>query len=98
MKKLTGFIAGGIIALTIACAGGSGNQTQDMSRFASEFDPVCKMNMASLEISDSAEVQGKKYAFCSPLCKEKFVENPEQYMSADAGGGHGDHEGHDHEH
>jgi YHS domain-containing protein len=44
-------------------------------------DPVCKME---IDGSLTAEIDGKKYGFCSQHCAEKFTENPEKYLVAAA--------------
>lgn len=42
-------------------------------------DPVCGMNVS--EHSEHAfEFEGKKYLFCCPGCKQKFIHSPEQYL------------------
>ena len=41
----------------------------------SNLDPVCKMNV-QINLTDTILYKGKVYGFCSPVCKEKFIENP----------------------
>ena len=44
-----------------------------------EEDPICKMKTAD-HLSDTVTDKGKTYGFCSPLCKEEFVKNPETHI------------------
>lgn len=43
------------------------------------IDPVCGMEAASVFFA--SEYKGKTYYFCSQHCKEKFDENPTDYIS-----------------
>lgn len=43
-----------------------------------ELDPICGMSTAD-HLSDTAQYNGKTYGFCNPMCKEKFLESPEEY-------------------
>ncbi len=46
-------------------------------------DPVCGMDVERVNAaSGSAEHQGRTYWFCSPVCHEKFVTEPERYVEA----------------
>jgi YHS domain-containing protein len=47
----------------------------------SKKDLVCGMPV-SAGISDTAHYKGKAYGFCSKECKDDFVKNPGQYLSA----------------
>lgn len=44
-----------------------------------EFDPICAMKTAD-HLSDTANYEGKTYGFCSTMCKEEFLKNPEKYI------------------
>jgi Cu+-exporting ATPase len=46
------------------------------------IDPVCKMEIN--ENAVVAEIDGKKYGFCSQHCVDKFKANPEKYLTAAA--------------
>lgn len=59
-------------------------------------DPVCKMNMTGLAISDTVTYNGKTYPFCKAGCKSEFDADPQAYVIAEAPQGH-DHDGHDHD-
>jgi len=43
-------------------------------------DPVCGMAVSKEDEAGTSEYQGKTYAFCSPVCKEQFDRNPQQYV------------------
>jgi len=45
-----------------------------------EIDPICGMETAT-HLKDTADYKGKTYGFCSTMCKEKFLENPTQYVN-----------------
>lgn len=45
-----------------------------------EFDPICGMDNA-IHLKDTANYQGKTYGFCNTMCKEKFSENPTEYIN-----------------
>ena len=45
-----------------------------------KVDPICGMETAS-HLKDTAEYKGKTYGFCNTMCKEKFLENPTQYVN-----------------
>ncbi|MGL5236393.1 MAG: YHS domain-containing protein [Empedobacter falsenii] len=44
-----------------------------------EVDPICGMKTAD-HLSDTANYQGKMYGFCSTMCKEEFLKNPEKHI------------------
>ncbi len=44
------------------------------------IDPVCKMDVDETKTELVSEYKDKKYYFCSPICKENFEKNPEQYV------------------
>lgn len=44
-------------------------------------DPVCGMQVDG-KTSPTSMLEGKKYAFCSLSCKDKFDANPRQYASS----------------
>ncbi|HID95359.1 MAG TPA: YHS domain-containing protein [Candidatus Latescibacteria bacterium] len=48
--------------------------------FGKEEDPVCGMAVKKKEAAATSEHMGKTYYFCSQTCKEKFDENPMNYM------------------
>ncbi len=43
-------------------------------------DPVCKMVIDETQVTLSSDVQGRRFYFCSPGCKEAFDEDPEQFL------------------
>lgn len=45
------------------------------------LDPVCKMEVdeTDLEQDQKLEYNEKTYFFCSPICKQRFQENPTKY-------------------
>lgn len=44
-----------------------------------ETDPVCGMEVDPDDAAGSTEYDGEMYFFCSPACKKKFSQNPEQF-------------------
>ena len=42
-------------------------------------DPVCKMQVDENKAAVKSEYNGKTYYFCSPGCKTKFDQTPQQY-------------------
>ncbi len=45
-----------------------------------QIDPVCKMEVSPETSAGKSEYKGESYYFCSPYCKKKFDENPENYV------------------
>ncbi len=43
-------------------------------------DPVCGMTVEPDEAAGTSEYEGRTYHFCSPRCKERFEDNPEQFL------------------
>lgn len=63
------------------------NEEQAMSaakaldvKVVNDEDPICGMSTAD-HLSDTANYKGKTYGFCNPMCKEKFLEHPEEYVN-----------------
>lgn len=48
-----------------------------------ERDPVCGMEMRPGQEEASFTYQDHTYHFCSHECKERFQQNPKQYMQAE---------------
>ena len=46
-------------------------------------DPVCGMQVDERTAKDKTQHDGKTYAFCSPGCKTKFEQRPENYTRKD---------------
>src|ERR1700676_738186 len=44
-------------------------------------DPICSMKVHPDSAAGKSEYKGKSYYFCSPGCKRKFDQNPEQYLN-----------------
>jgi YHS domain-containing protein len=42
-------------------------------------DPICNMTIDENSAAGKSEYNGKTYYFCSPGCKTKFDQNPQQY-------------------
>jgi len=49
-------------------------------------DPVCNMQVDEKNAAGRSEYQGQTYYFCSENCKERFDENPQQYVKHGAQG------------
>ncbi len=68
------------------------------------IDPVCLMEVDEATAKWTSEYGGKMYYFCAPGCKVSFDEDPEKYLSGEAGAhdhpsnqdDHAGHSGHDH--
>jgi Cu+-exporting ATPase len=53
-------------------------------------DVICGMDVDENEAAGVSEYKGKKYYFCSTMCKTKFDENPKRYIEwEESGEGHG---------
>jgi xanthine dehydrogenase accessory factor len=46
------------------------------------IDPICHMTVAAVETSIHADVDGERYYFCCPGCKETFLADPSAYRGA----------------
>jgi xanthine dehydrogenase accessory factor len=49
---------------------------------ATAIDPICKMTVAAVESSLHADVDGTRWYFCSPGCRETFLADPAAHMGA----------------
>lgn len=49
-------------------------------KVVNELDPICGMDNAT-HLKDTANYKGNTYGFCNTMCKEKFLEHPEQYVN-----------------
>ncbi|MFP4081494.1 MAG: heavy metal translocating P-type ATPase [Candidatus Aminicenantes bacterium] len=56
-------------------------------------DSVCGMEVKEDQAAGTSTYKGKKYYFCSPVCKKKFDENPELYIKSEEGDEEEDDEG-----
>ena len=45
------------------------------------IDPVCKMQVEESKAAATTTYAGKTYYFCAVSCKNKFEQNPQQYVS-----------------
>ena len=43
-------------------------------------DPVCGMDVDKRDAAGTSQHRGQTYYFCSESCKNKFDQNPEQYV------------------
>ncbi|MBI3652709.1 MAG: YHS domain-containing protein [Acidobacteria bacterium] len=46
---------------------------------SSHQDPICGMQVDEQNAAGKSEYQGQIYYFCSPACKNKFDQDPEQF-------------------
>lgn len=51
----------------------------DTAPAATAIDPICKMTVAAVESSIHADVDGTRYYFCCPGCKDTFLADPAAY-------------------
>jgi Cu+-exporting ATPase len=42
-------------------------------------DPVCGMQIDEKQAAGKSDYKGQTYHFCSPSCKQKFEQKPDQY-------------------
>ncbi|MBL0182148.1 MAG: YHS domain-containing protein [Chitinophagaceae bacterium] len=49
--------------------------------FDSKTDLVCGMPVKA-GVEDTAHYKGKVYGFCAKECKEEFLKDPQQYLTA----------------
>jgi P-type Cu+ transporter len=47
-------------------------------------DPVCGMKIDDKNPEFQTQFDGRKYVFCSAECKEKFVQEPEEFVETAA--------------
>ena len=47
------------------------------------IDVICGMEVKATEAAGVSEYKKKKYYFCSPVCKQKFDQNPEFYLKSE---------------
>jgi Cu+-exporting ATPase len=52
-----------------------------MKVIATVKDPVCGMDIEAANAAGHSEHKGTTYHFCGSKCKEKFDQNPEQYVT-----------------
>jgi YHS domain-containing protein len=45
------------------------------------IDPVCGMEVNEVRAEYESTHRGRKYYFCSAVCKEEFDRDPEAYMT-----------------
>lgn len=43
-------------------------------------DMVCGMDLDEQKAQYKAELYGKTYYFCSEMCRDKFLEDPQKYV------------------
>ncbi|MBL0145249.1 MAG: YHS domain-containing protein [Chitinophagaceae bacterium] len=49
--------------------------------FDAKKDLVCQMPVTA-GVSDTAHYKGKVYGFCAKECKDEFLKDPQQYLTA----------------
>lgn len=59
-----------------SCCGGGTSAVES----ATAIDPVCKMTVAAVDASIHADVDGVRYYFCCPGCKDAFVAEPAAFL------------------
>lgn len=52
-----------------------------LSELATDKDLYCDMTVVEGAIADTANIDGKIYGFCSTMCKEEVVADPQKYLS-----------------
>jgi len=59
---------------------GEEEMNMEQEENATVLDPVCGMTVTKEGAEHTFEYNGKTYYFCSAGCKEKFMNNPEEYL------------------
>jgi P-type Cu+ transporter len=54
------------------------------------LDPVCGMTIDPADAAGTSEYQGTTWYFCNPSCKERFDEDPEQFLNPSERPAHSD--------
>jgi YHS domain-containing protein len=54
-------------------------RAQEVNQMAA-IDPVCKMRVDEASAAAKSEYKGQVYYFCAKSCKERFDQNPQQYV------------------
>lgn len=55
-------------------------------RLSNDFkDPVCGMEVSRNTAAAVAEYKGETYYFCAPVCRDRFLEDPEKYANPSEG-------------
>jgi len=87
-KKLTMFFLASMIMLTIVIISGCKEKTEpekvaQVEKIAAEAieQTTCPVMNGTINKEIFTEYKGKKVYFCCPGCKEKFLEEPEKYLS-----------------
>src|ERR1700686_2515512 len=57
---------------------------RDRSRAMTHTDPVCGMTIEEEDAVGSHEPAGVTYYFCNPSCLERFKDDPQEFLNADA--------------
>ncbi|MFC2170204.1 YHS domain-containing protein [Acidobacteriota bacterium] len=57
-----------------------GNHHSEEQAENKAVDPVCGMKIKKSDAKATPEFDGKSYYFCTEECKEKFEENPEEFV------------------
>lgn len=52
-----------------------------------EKDLVCGMEVEKTTADGPVDFEGRQFYFCSPGCKEKFANNPQEYLGKEQSGG-----------
>jgi Cu+-exporting ATPase len=52
----------------------------EMLKIGKAMDRVCGMEVKKRKAAGTSKYKGKTYYFCATGCKEKFDENPEEYV------------------
>src|SRR5579885_1839725 len=57
------------------------DHAHSLDRDQMAVDPVCGMQVDPHTAKHRADYHGHTYYFCNPKCREKFVAEPEKYLS-----------------
>jgi YHS domain-containing protein len=49
-------------------------------------DPVCGMEVSRNTAAAVAEYKNETYFFCAPICRDRFLEDPEKYVRMESRG------------
>src|ERR1051325_8720914 len=60
---------------------GISRKRSDEKEFEKHIDPVCKMTVTAATAAARHDHEGNTYYFCMSGCRDKFVDDPERYLS-----------------
>lgn len=50
-------------------------------KYDNKIDFYCKMDITKYGVSDTLTYNRKLFGFCSSMCKQEFLKNPQEYLA-----------------